>query len=339
MIDSGLLLLLIGCLGAFDVFFFHRRQARIAERRDARAEAWIHVARGVAYSLQFAIVPNVRLCGAWYAAFVALFAVDAAIAVADVLVEPDTRRSVGGLPRGEYLAHIVLSVLVGALLYSLARHTIGWASEPTAIAWAPCMPGALRAALAVLGGGCLATTLGDIARIVAQDPPPPVHVAVRLAAPLAEVWRVTQDHRVHPMWDHRFSRIEMLADQITTGTEMRYEKRMLGMVIRGFGRYKLHRPMRQSTFEFWSEDARSPIRRGVGLWRYTEVAGGVEFRTSYTYDVRWGLVGRVLDRLVIRRWFQRETERSFARLRRAYFSDAGSAVAGACGRKPAQLAA
>src|ERR1051325_6999235 len=183
MLDSGLLLLSIGCLGAFDVFFFHRREARIAEGKDARAEAWIHVARGIIYSLQFAIVPNVRLCGAWYAAFVALFAVDAAIAVADVRVEPDARRSVGGLPRGEYLAHIVLSVLVGALLYSLARHTIGWASEPTGVAWAPSMPAVLRAALAVLGAGCLATTLGDVACIATQELPPPVHVAVRLPGP------------------------------------------------------------------------------------------------------------------------------------------------------------
>jgi hypothetical protein len=50
-------------------------------------------------------------------------------------------------------------------------------------------------------------------------------------------------------------------------------------------------------------------------------------------------VGRVLDRFVIRRWFQRETERSFERLRREWFADAGSAIAGACGRKPARLAA
>jgi len=34
---------------------------------------------------------------------------------------------------------------------------------------------------------------------------------------------------------------------------MRYERDLLGMTIRGFGRYKLHKPMRQSTFEFWSE--------------------------------------------------------------------------------------
>lgn len=128
----------------------------------------------------------------------------------------------------------------------------------------------------------------------------------------------------------------MLSDHITTGTRMRYEKRIAGMVVRGFGRYKLHRPMQQSTFEFWSDDPRSPIRRGVGLWRYVPAPdGSVEFRTSYDYEVRWGILGRVLDRVILRGWFQRETERSFARLRREFFADAGSRVVGRCGRKPA----
>src|SRR4051812_38955963 len=304
MLDSGLLLLAIGLLGAFDVFYFHRRQARLTERPEARREAWIHVARGVVYTLQFLVVPNVRLQGAWYAALAGLYAVDAAIAVADVLSEPASRRDVGGLPRGEYLAHVVLSVLVGALLWSLATHTAAWPSAPTELSWAPAMPDALRAILAVVGAGSLAMTLIDVAALSTQQAPPPVHVAVRLRAPLAEVWRITQDHRLHPAWDHRFSTIEMLSDTIATGTRMRYAKRIAGMVVRGFGRYKLHRPMQQSTFEFWSDDLRSPIRRGVGLWRYQACAdGSVEFRTSYRYEVRWGLVGRVLDRVVLRRWF------------------------------------
>jgi hypothetical protein len=257
-----------------------------------------------------------------------------------VVAEPASRREVGGLPGGEYLAHIVLSVLVGALLANLAAATPAWAAAPTALRWAPAMPLALRAALAVLGAGCLATTLADAAALVTQAPPAPVHVAVRLRAPLAEVWRITQDHRLHPAWDHRFSTITMLADRITTGTCMRYDKRIAGLTIRGHGRYKLHRPMQQSTFEFWSDDWRSPIRRGVGLWRYqARPDGSVEFRTSYTYDVRWGLAGRVLDRVILRRWFQRETERSFARLRREFFDDAGSPVAGRRGRKPAALCA
>jgi hypothetical protein len=339
MLIPGLLLLAIALIGAFDVFHFHRR-ARITERPAARREAWLHIARGLIYGLQLLIVPNVRFAGAWYAALVALYVADAAIAVADVCCEPAARREIGGLSGGEYLAHIVLSVLVGAMLACLARATAPWPALPTELAWAPDMPVALRAALAVLGVGCLGVMLGDLAALATQTAPPPVHVAVRLHAPLAEVWRITQDHRLHPSWDHRFTTITMLSERITTGTCMRYDKRIAGVVIRGLGRYKLHRPMQQSTFEFWSDDWRSPIRRGVGLWRYRELpGGGVEFRTSYDYEVRWGLAGRVLDRLVLRAWFQRETERSFARLRRAYFGDAGSAVVGRVGRKPARLAA
>lgn len=68
------------------------------------------------------------------------------------------------------------------------------------------------------------------------------------------------------------------------------------LVIRGFGRYKLHKPMHPSTFELLPDDWRSPIRRGVGLWRYKAI-------------------------------------------RREWSGDAGSAVSGACDRKPAQLAA
>lgn len=334
MLVPGLLLLAIGVLGAFDVFVFHHRQARITERPAARREAWIHVARGGVYAAQFFVVPSVRFAGAWYAALIGLYVVDAAIAVADVWCEPASRRELGGLPRGEYLAHIVLSVLVGAMLTSLVGATAAWPSEATVLRWAPGMPDELRVALAVLSLGCVITTLVDALALLTRAAPP-VHVAVRLCAPLAEVWRITQDHRLHPSWDHRFCAITMLDEQLTTGTCMRYDKRIAGMVIRGFGRYKLHRPMQQSTFEFWSDDWRSPIRRGVGVWRYTPAADGtVEFRTAFTYDVRWGVVGCVLDRLVIRRWFQRATERSFARLCRDQFAGAGSRVVGQRDGKP-----
>ena len=67
---------------------------------------------------------------------------------------------------------------------------------------------------------------------------------------------------------------------------------------------------------------------------HAQASVSVEFRTAYTYDVRWGLVGCVLDRLVLRRWFQRATERSFARLCRDQFAGASSRVVGQRGGKP-----
>lgn len=127
----------------------------------------------------------------------------------------------------------------------------------------------------------------------------------------------------------------MQSDTIRTGTQMLYEKRVFGITIRGFGRYKLHKPMHQSTFEFWSADWRSLILRGVGLWRYPKVNEAItEFATSYTYQVRWGLLGKYVDRFLFRPFFQWYTEQSFARLARLYCPKGASPVLGAVGRLP-----
>jgi hypothetical protein len=323
MLAPSILLAVIGLLGAFDIFYFHHHVCGLTRRPEARVEAWIHVARGVVYALQLALVPAFRFGGAAYAAFVALFIVDILIAVADVVVEPDARRALGGLPRGEYLAHVVLSVLVGIYLCLVWRDSRGWSALPTAITYAPIAAAwPLRALLWLMAAGCTLMTVADVLVLVeARLPrPAPVQVAVGLACTLPDLWSVTQDHRLHPSWDHRFSTITMLDDIIATGTRMRYDKRVLGLTVRGFGRYKLHRPLRQSTFEFWSDDWRSFIRRGVGVWLYRPLpGGGVELSTAYGYDVRWGGIGRVLDRWLLRPLMQRATEQSFRRLARDHF--------------------
>jgi hypothetical protein len=94
-------LLLLAVFVAFDAFYLHQRRARITERRHARHEVWLHVARGVVfYTLEVFVMSNVWFEGAYHAAFVALCGVSAAtvaIAVADMLCELDARRR-RGLP-------------------------------------------------------------------------------------------------------------------------------------------------------------------------------------------------------------------------------------------------
>jgi hypothetical protein len=75
--------------------------------------------------------------------------------------------------------------------------------------------------------------------------------------------------------------------------------------------------MKQSTFEFWSNDRRSLIESGRGLWRYLPNGDGtIDFFTAYTYRVRWGLLGKLIDRLFFRPLMKWATERSFDRLAR-----------------------
>lgn len=317
---AGATLALICVIGAFDIAHFHRR-ARLPEDTIGRFEAGIHLIRGVVYAAQLALLPNVRFSGLAYLLLVALYLVDVAVALVDVWIEPKARAPRGGLPRGEYFAHVVLSILAGVYLTHVAWGTMGWMNEPAGIALASNMAWPLRVLLGVMAAVCLLVTLYEALDLVGHglSEPPPIHVRVHVPADIRALWDLTQDHRLHPRWDHRFSRIVMLSDTIRAGTEMRYERKVFGLTIRGLGRYKHHRPLAQSTFEFWSDDPRSLIRRGVGVWLYRAAPGGAELWTSYRYDVRWGGVGRVIDRFLFRPWMTRETGRSFQRLAREHF--------------------
>jgi len=352
MTTPTVLLCMIGFLGAIDIAYFHTWRGRLVLRPETRREAWIHVARGFCYAAQFAVVPNVQLRGGLYALAFALFGLDATIAALDVAEEPRARAAQGGLCGGEYAMHVLLSVLVGAFLCAYFTRSWHWLSQPTALTVGSTVPGALRILAGLMAVGSAATATVEALVLVEQTlpAPAPIHVRVRLDAPVERVWNLTQDHRVHPSWDHRFSKIVMRHEEegephraplgtpdprIQTGTVMRYEKRILGLTVRGFGRYKLHRPLRQSTFEFWSDDARSLIRRGAGLWRYTPLADGrTELATSFTYQVRWGILGRLIDRCMFRPLFQRYTEQSFRRLARRYFDAGDARVLGRDGRHP-----
>jgi hypothetical protein len=356
MLTPSVLLLLIGVLGAIDIAYFHSLRGRLVLRPESRREAWIHVLRGFVYAAQFLSVPSLVLTGRWYLAYLALFALDVGVAVADVLEEPSSRAAQGGLSGGEYLMHIVLSVLAGAFLCAFFRDSWAWHAQPTGVALSTSVPQWLRGLLRLMALGAASVSLIEALVLIgaALGPAAPLHVRVRVRAPLERLWDVTQDHRLHPSWDHRFSRIEMVHEdgdgrfagppgtpdpRIRAGTVMRYEKTLLGVTIRGLGRYKLHRPMQQSTFEFWSDDPRSLIRRGVGLWLYRPVGDGTtELSTSYTYDVRWGPLGRLIDRVAFRPLFQRYTEQSFRRLAR-WFGEARPQVLGRDGRRPRRFAA
>jgi hypothetical protein len=110
------LLLVAGHLGFFDVLYFHWWRCRLGERPECRREVRLHTARHLVYGLQFLWVANLRFHGAALLLLVVLYAGDIYIAWADVWEETRSRASMGGLPRGEYFMHIVLSVLVGAYL-------------------------------------------------------------------------------------------------------------------------------------------------------------------------------------------------------------------------------
>jgi hypothetical protein len=135
MIIPALLLLLIGVLGATDIWLFHTRAHHLHEHPPARAELITHALRGPTYAVLFLLIPNFTCHGAWFVALIALLIFDLGISIADFWLEPARRRALGGLPRGEYLLHVVLALLFGGMCAAIGYECRGNLGEPTALRW------------------------------------------------------------------------------------------------------------------------------------------------------------------------------------------------------------
>jgi hypothetical protein len=147
-----------------------------------------------------------------------------------------------------------------------------------------------------------------------------IYVECLIRGPIDEVWHRTQTPELHERWDLRFTSITYLERADSTGPQrFLYSRRVgPGLQIDGWGETVGERAVdgtRTSSLRFGSEDRRSLIREGSGYWKYQPVENGVRFITGYDYEVRWGVIGRAIDRLFFRPLIGWATAWSFDRLR------------------------
>jgi hypothetical protein len=138
-----------------------------------------------------------------------------------------------------------------------------------------------------------------------------------IPAPVELVWERSQVPELHTAWDIRFNHIAYLDQTDDRGYHlMDYRTNIaLGITIQGYGRYLTNSEHSHSSFEFDSDDWKSIIRNGRGIWLYRACPGGTLFKTVYDYDVRHGWIGRMLDLAIFRSLLQLATEWGFETLR------------------------
>lgn len=149
----------------------------------------------------------------------------------------------------------------------------------------------------------------------------PIYVELLIRAPIDELWAKTQEPDQHERWDLRFSSIEYLPRHGEDEPQrFSYSTRIgFGLVISGegetVGETDASDGSRTSALRFRSDDSRSLILEGSGYWKYIDGTEGVRFITGYDYRTRFGLPGRVFDRVVFRPLMGWATAWSFDRLR------------------------
>jgi hypothetical protein len=147
-----------------------------------------------------------------------------------------------------------------------------------------------------------------------------IYVEILVRAPMEALWQHTQSASLHQRWDLRFTSIEPFGVATEGPQRFRYATRIgFGIGIDGEGEWVAdrHRPGggRVSALRFWSCHPLSLIQEGSGYWSYTPAPDGVRFLTWYDYRVRFGRLGRLLDRVAFRPLLGWATAWSFDRLR------------------------
>ncbi|MBL9100873.1 MAG: hypothetical protein JNL82_07940 [Myxococcales bacterium] len=112
-------------VAAIDGFYYHLHKFRLWAHPDTWAEHVFHTARAVLtppilWALYVAKGPSLALAAM-------LVGLDVVATVLDVRAEPDSRRRFGGLPRGEFLVHVVATLLHVAALAT--AFTAGWLGD------------------------------------------------------------------------------------------------------------------------------------------------------------------------------------------------------------------
>lgn len=150
---------------------------------------------------------------------------------------------------------------------------------------------------------------------------PGIYVEREIDAGIDDVWRLSQTPDLHERWDLRFSRIKYLPrDTESEPQQFIYETRIgFGMSVAGTGESVGERigvdGSAISSLRFDSNDPKSLIRRGAGYWRYIPTDASMRFLTWYDYEVRFGAIGRLVDRMIFRPLMGWATAWSFDRLR------------------------
>jgi len=157
------ILLIAGHLGIFDVIYFHNYKCNLSARPECQREVFWHTVRHAVYATQFIVIANFRFHGLALLILGLVYAADVIVAWSDVLEETASRRNQGGLPRGEYFMHIVLSLLIGAYLMTVAKTvwpdrllTTGIVLDP------PGVPYVLRAYMTLMGIMAIGTFFYDL---------------------------------------------------------------------------------------------------------------------------------------------------------------------------------
>jgi uncharacterized protein len=128
---TALILLLVqGCLGAFDTIWYHEFKLRLPQSPAAQKELRLHAYRDFIYAAVFGSLAWITYDGLCIWILGGLLLVEIAITLKDFIEEDRTRK----VPAGERAMHAMMGIVYGAILMRLLPQMALWSERPTGFA-------------------------------------------------------------------------------------------------------------------------------------------------------------------------------------------------------------
>ncbi|MFD3450220.1 DoxX-like family protein [Microbacteriaceae bacterium 4G12] len=133
----------------------------------------------------------------------------------------------------------------------------------------------------------------------------PIYVQTDIETTMDELWKYTQDPKIHTEWDARFTEISYLEKKEGEPQRFLYKTNIgFGLEIAGegesIGELQKETGERISSLKFWTDSKLSLISVGRGYWKYTPNGSKICFETQYDYETRFGSIGRFIDSYIFR---------------------------------------
>jgi hypothetical protein len=172
LIAAFYLLTVVGLVGSYDVLYWHWYRLRLFQVPAARVENLTHAIRALLYAAMILTVLHVDATGGWWFLYPALLTCEVGNTTWDVILEPRTRRKIGGVPPAEYVIHVLLSILTGGALASIIWGTRSLLGEVSHLGFrtidVPFMPRVGAYVSAVVAIGMFGFELGGFIRLSGQ---------------------------------------------------------------------------------------------------------------------------------------------------------------------------
>lgn len=131
----------------------------------------------------------------------------------------------------------------------------------------------------------------------------PIYVEIEIECSVDKIWQYTQQPDLHEQWDLRFTSITYNEKQHEDDPQtFTYTTKVApGLIVAGSGESKgTHEKtngIKTSSLHFSTSQLISPIKEGRGYWQYIPNGDTLTFLTQYDYDVRFGRLGKLFDKI------------------------------------------